>query len=353
MIVTDIIRGLCVGFVATAYLAGFLNQWILLICTVIISSAEAFRGPASASLIPKLLRKEDYDYGLSLNTSASGVAELIGYGAAGIIIASFSISTAIYIDTATFFLSALIILTLRVKEEILAHERIKIKEYIENLKGGFGYLKDKKALRYFLLMSVFLNGILVPLNSLQAPLVSEVLHSGEVMLSVFSIALTLGMIVGAAVYPYVSVKIGSYTMISLGCYSFGAYYFTFVLSGAYLTSTVLLYLVIALSSFIVGVLCALMNTFVYVEFIKNIEENFIARVSAIMGATCVAAMPIVSFMISALAGWTSTATIFIIAGVINVIVCFRLCNKKRFTAIIEDLKEKKVDEEESRVISSC
>jgi MFS family permease len=49
MIVTDIIRGICVGLIATANSIGILNPWMMLASTVIISCAEAFRLPASAA----------------------------------------------------------------------------------------------------------------------------------------------------------------------------------------------------------------------------------------------------------------------------------------------------------------
>ena len=58
MIVTDLIRAVCVAFVATGYLFGFLQAWMLLVTTLTISTVEAFRGPASAALTPKVLEKD-------------------------------------------------------------------------------------------------------------------------------------------------------------------------------------------------------------------------------------------------------------------------------------------------------
>lgn len=339
MIITDILRGLCVGFVATAYIMGFLNQWILLTCTLIISCAEAFRGPASTALIPKLLDKKYYDFGLSLNSSACSVFELIGYGAAGIIIAGFSVSAAIYIDMATFFISAVIIFTLKVKEEKQEKIRIAAKEYITTLKDGFQYLKGKSLLRYFMFIAVFLNGVLVPFNSLQAPLISEVLHTDELMLSALSIALTVGMIVGAAAYPYLAGKLNSHFISCLGGYSIGVYYFTFVLAGTFITAQPVLYLVILAVSFAVGIAISISNSFCNVEFIKNVEEVYMARVMALLGASCVAAVPLVSFIVSALAGWVSTVVLFMIAGLLDVIICILLCNKKKFQALMISKQE--------------
>ncbi len=337
MIVTDVIRGLCVGFIATAFVFGFLNQWWLLGATIIISCAEAFRGPASSALIPKLLDKKYYAFGLSLNSSACNVMELIGLGAAGVIISLFSVSTAIYIDMITFFLSALIILTLRVKEENLVKGRINAKEYMSSLKGGFSYLKENSLLRYFVLLAVFLNAVLVPLNSLQAPLISEVLKVNEIMLSVLGFAITTGMIAGAASYPYLSNKLNKRGIASFSAYSIGVYYLIFVIVGRFITSKPLIYILISISSFIVGTAVALLSTFCNVEFVKNIQVEYIARVSSIFSASCVAAIPVVSFLVSVLAGFTPTVVLFLIAGIIDIIVSTMLIRKKRFAAM--DLEE--------------
>ena len=333
MIITDIIRGLCVGFIATTYLFGFLNQWLLLGATIVISSAEAFRGPASSALLPKLLDKKYYAFGLSLNSSVCNVMELVGLALAGAIISLFSVSTAIYIDMVTFFLSALIILTLRVKEENLIKGRTNVKEYMSNLKGGFSYLKENTLLRYFVLLAVFLNAVLVPLNSLQAPLISEVLKVNEVMLSVLGFAITVGMIVGAVGYPYLSNKLSKRGIACLCAYSIGVYYLMFVMTGSFITSKVAIYILVSITSFVVGAAVAIFSTFSHVEFVKNIKGEYIARATALFSACGVAAIPVVSFLVSILAGFTPTVVLFLIAGIIDIIVSTMLCSKKRFVAM--------------------
>jgi hypothetical protein len=283
--------------------------------------------------LPKLLDKKYYSFGLSLNSSACSVMELVGLGAAGVIISVFSLSTAIYIDMVTFFLSAMIIMTLKVKEEKLAKGRINAREYIDSLKGGFTYLKKDSNLRYFVLLAVFLNAVLVPLNSLQAPLISEVLKVNEIMLSVLGFAISVGMIVGAASYPYISSKLSKRGIASFSAYSIGGYYLTFVIAGSFITSEVLIYILVSITSFIVGAAVALLSTFSSVEFIRNIQGEYIARVSAIFSSCAVAAIPVASFLVSILAGFTPTIVLFLIAGIIDIIISVVLCQKKRFAGM--------------------
>jgi MFS-type transporter involved in bile tolerance (Atg22 family) len=226
-----------------------------------------------------------------------------------------------------------------VKEEELTKAKINAKEYIVSLKDGFTYLKENAVLRYFVVLAVFLNAVLVPYNSLQAPLISEVLHSGEIMLSVLGVAIAIGMIFGAAVYPYLSNKLNQRIIASLGGYSIGVFYLMFVVLGRFVVSVIATYIIVSLVSFIVGVAVALLSSFCNVEFVKNIQGDYIARVSSIFSACCVAAVPVVSFIISILAGFTPTIVLFLVAGILDFIICFSLCSKKRFVAMKKEEAE--------------
>ena len=330
MVVTDIIRGLCVGFIAIAYAMGFLNRWYILLATLIISSAEAFRGPASSAIIPKLLNQKYYEFGLSLNRSANSIVELIGLGTAGIIVAKLSITAAIFIDMGTFFVSAIILSLLRVKEESLSKSGINAKEYIKTLKEGFAYLKKDAFMKYFVTLALFLNAILVPFNSLLAPLISEVLKLGELMLSVVSTTLTVGMIVGAAIYPYIGKRFNKRTIVMLCGNSIGLYYFSFIIAGRFIAFDLVKYILIGIISATVGAAISVLSGMTSVEFMKNVREEYLARSSSLSNAICTAAMPVTSFVISAVAGFTSTAVIFIISGILDFIICAILARKKYF-----------------------
>ena len=84
------------------------------------------------------------------------------------IITAIGTSGAIYVDMTTFLLSALIIVFVNTKEQGLVKQKFDRKTYVKDLADGFSYVKKDAIIRIFLLLAVFLNAILVPLNSLQA-----------------------------------------------------------------------------------------------------------------------------------------------------------------------------------------
>lgn len=327
MIISDITRALCVLFVAFSLIMRFTNQWIILIATIIISSAEAFRRPAETAFIPQILNKEYYEFGLSLNASVCSITELIGLGIAGIIISVFSITAAIYMDIAAFLISALVLFTLPIQEDKSKQSKFAVKEYGTCLKEGFLYMKDKHLLIYYVILCVFLNGILVPYNSLQAPIISEVLHAKPIMLSVLGTALSAGMILGAYVYPYISNRFHHQFLIKIGISMIGFFYFIIVIAGLHIHSVHLLYITIFLVSFMFGFAIAIINSVCNIELIKHVDEGFLARVSALAGAATVSAIPLVSLIVSLLINILSTDVILIISGTLSIVICLCICNK--------------------------
>ena len=233
MISTDLIRAFCVAFVASGYLLGFLQPWMLLVTTCIISTVEAFRGPAGSALTPRVLQAEYYEYGMSLMSTFSSVTELAGTMAAGGIIAVIGAAGAIYLDMATFLLSALIICFVNTREERSRSQIFDGKAYITNLKEGFSYVRKSHEVCYLMVVVLFMNGILVPLNSLEAPMVDEILHGGAEMLSLLSAALTVGMLFGSVTYPVVKKHMSGKKIMVTACVVVAVFYIGIPLCGPF------------------------------------------------------------------------------------------------------------------------
>lgn len=314
MVITDLIRALCVAYVATGYLFGILQAWHLVLTTLIISTVEAFRTPASTAITPMILEKEYYDYGMSLSGALSTVVELIGTGLAAGIIAVIGTSGAIYLDMATFVISAGIIATMNTREEKKAHQKFDAKEYVETLKEGLSYSFRKKAILLLCMIALFLNGILVPLNSLQAPFIKEVLGGGAAALSVMGVSISLSMLAGSVLYPMIRSKVSGKALCVFCGLSIAAFYIGTVACRPLYASELAMYVIFAALTFLLGISAALISAFASVEMLKVVEEGYLARVGAIFAALTVAVNPIVSFLLTAVTKVMGTAAIFLIAG---------------------------------------
>lgn len=317
MIITDIIRAICVGIMATGLMMGFLNAPLIGLLSLVISTAEAFRSPAGTAMFPMIVDKESYNEAISLNTSISSITELVGTGMAAAIIALIGSSGAIYLDMVTFILSALFIAWMKLpKEELKKEATASVSGYIHELKDGFKYCAGKKILVVFAFVALFLNGILVPINSLQTPIMTEVLKGGPELLSIMGITITVSTLLGSLLFPSIRkfltgkasiiMMIGLIVMFYIGLVAAQPLY-----EKRFGAAIVLIVLCASL-----GFGVALGNMYISVEMFNVIDKSYLARVSGIGGAISCAITPVAAFIIGIVVKFTSTQTILIIAGII-------------------------------------
>ena len=324
MVATDLVRAVCVAFIATGFLMGFLSSWMLVVVSFTISTAEAFRLPAGSAVIPKLLKKEEIAYGTSMSTAIYTVVELIGMGIAAGIIALIGTAGAIYVDMVTFILSAGIIATIKIASDERRDINGNLQAYFVTLKQGFTYIAHNKVAMFLVLFAAFLNAILVPLNSLLAPLANEVIGSGAEMISIITVSSTCGMLVGTVIYPVLAKLIRKELFVISGGLCIGIYYLAVILVRPAYSSILFSYAYLTFMSFAMGIFISILSAFLQVVFIELIDEQYFARASSIMNAMGSVATPAMSVVVSLLAAWLPTAMIFIIVGAIDVLVCLYL-----------------------------
>lgn len=320
MVFTDVIRGITTLGLSLLYMTGHLTPYIMLLFTLIDSSVEAFRLPASMALVPKILDEKHYSYGMSLNSSLSTIIQLIGLGTAGFIIGFFGAGFAIAIDGVSFFSSALILAFLKIQESGLRKGKLRIKEYFATLKDGLLYLKDAPTVRNFCLLAVLLNAILTPLNSLQSPLIYEVLGQGSGLLCAFALAFTAGMGLGSILYPFFCGKFSLRTQVTGLGITFAICMYAYTLGEYFKTNVPAIYVLTIALSVILGISISLMTSAVSVCFMKSVQKEYLARAGSIFNAGTCAATPAASLIVSALTAICPVAQIFKICALFCVII---------------------------------
>lgn len=111
MISADVIR----TFLAIGFLAGQTREmiWILFVCEIFISAASAFFEPASSAAVPNLVEKRDLALANVLIGSAWGTMLVVGAGLGGLVQATLGNAASFIADSATFAISALLLLSIR------------------------------------------------------------------------------------------------------------------------------------------------------------------------------------------------------------------------------------------------
>ena len=315
IVVTHFLRGtVLIGFLAI-YLLGCANGWIMAGFTFLITTIEAFNMPAGNAFLPSVIKKEHMTHGMSLNATLSSAATLVGTGLSGAIIAAAGLKTVMMIDIITFFVAGLIILTIRCEQLEENLEQIKGESYLTTLKEGIRYIRSERVIVNCIIIAVMLNMVLVPINALQAPLVSECYHLGSELLSVIGIAGSIGSILGSIMIPVVSKKLSlKQTLIIFGLLlGLGVMIIPF---GGTITD-------IAMIKYIFAGMCFIILTFTSslivgmfnIAFLTYVNPKYLARASSVITSAATAVMPITSLFV----GWAKvrieTGTMITVCGI--------------------------------------
>lgn len=313
----DLGRAALVAIMIGAYAAKVLTPWALLLLTFLISVLEAFRNPAAMAEMARLLKPEQYDRGAGVYQSVSRIMELAGTGAAGILIAAAGIEGALAVDGVCFLLSAVSAALIRSAREGRGSSARKKNGreagagFQAELLEGIRYLKGSKNLAAIAVEALFLNIVVTPVNALLTPLVREVYRKGSGTLSLISGCLSLGMLAGAAAYAFFAERL-KYGAMFLTCGMLNAaVYLILAFAGAIADKALLFEAVMGATGLLFGTALGLLNTALAARMMRDIEQTYMARVSAWMNALCTAAVPLTSFLISGMLTVVSEKTVLV------------------------------------------
>jgi len=330
MILFDIARGLVVVALAGLYVLNLLTPAILTGMMLCISTLEAFRSPAGSAIVPLLLKAELFKVGSALNQTASRISEIVGLALAGGVVALLGSQGALLIDAATFFLSALIIGFIRVKEE-LPEEKISLKSTAKSFLEGLSLMKTSRVLVILLLIGALMNFLFVPLNAYAAPFIADYLKGGAETLSLLNIVLVLALGLGSFVAPKIKRISGKTQLIVFGIIE-GIALCIFALGG-YLTPKLLQYGVVLFSCVLMGFGAGIINVVYNAAFLRLIPADFMARLSGISTALIVCSMPIGSFICSALAAVLPVPVAILASGLLSIGLYLILTRVKSLDAL--------------------
>ena len=349
IIFTHIARALVISAFVLMYMTGFANPYLMAAFTLLITTIESFNLPAAGAFVPQVIKKENLAHAMSLNSSLSSAVQLVGTGVAGVIIARFGVQTAMIIDVITFYVAAMLIVSIKTRQQESASQEVTVIEeansnqtdaaremntssdktadaagkekesYLSMLKDGFKYCSSNRVLINFGIMAIFINFLLVPLNSLEAPIAEDVYGLGSSLLSVMGMTASLGGILGSIVTPMIMEKMASKKIVIVFGTIMGGFLYALSL-GQYLKGAALPgYLLAGICYFMMSASASVIGSAVSIQFVKFCRQDYLARAGAVMGATSTAAMPLASILVSVLAVRFSPAVLIAGCGIVAVV----------------------------------
>lgn len=315
MAISDLMRACLVFSLIFLYFLQFLNVYMIMLITFMISSLETLRVPSSTSLIAAVVSKEKYDIAQSFHTSLTKALEIIGMGIAGVFLNMGGIIFTFIIDGCAFLISGCIIYNIHINNQLTSQKQSTLSLF----KAGFYYTKTKPALISLCIIACCINAFLVPINAFSSALSVEVYHSGPQIVSILNMSISIGTVLGSLIYPYISSLLSAKKMIQV-LFSGTSCFYIMSICISFISIPIIKYICIIILSILFGIVVIFATMFSQIMILEKVHPDYLSRFSAIMNALSVSTVPFVSFFLSFISSFFPIQNIFIFTGIFVMIV---------------------------------
>jgi DHA3 family macrolide efflux protein-like MFS transporter len=202
MLVCDFIRSFFVLLLALLTYLNLINIYIIILFTIIISIGAAFFNPATMSIMPSLVKKEDLTqanafYQISVNSS-SALGFMLGSG----LIALIGIPIAFLINGFSFLFSAYFLFRLHYEHIPTAFKT----NIMQDFTDGWKIIKGIPLIFKLFLPVIIINFFLSALFILIPVFAEGVFKKGSTGLGIMMTGLTIGMLLGSIIMSNYKLK---------------------------------------------------------------------------------------------------------------------------------------------------
>lgn len=306
LICCDIARGLIIGMVILLWATGLLQPYQLIAAALLLSSFTAFFGPARAVTVRNVVPEP---YMFQAQSVAQLVQTVVGLSAPalGAWLLTFGTVYAFSFNAATFFVSCLLLMTVRdARMTERKEEKMNIASLAADFKEGLDTIMTQSLLRNLIIYIMLINFMLSP-TALLFPLMVH--NSSE--LAVLEISFFIGIAAGALVtgfvrrWPYV-------VTMSTGL-------------GLLMTGLGMLFWIRglvweALFVFIAGLGSPLANVTLQTLFMLKVPRPVLGRAAGMMRVLTEGSRPLAMMLTGMLLSWIPVRSFFGVMGIFGIMV---------------------------------
>lgn len=164
-----------------------------------------------------------------------------------------------------------------------------------------------------------INAFLVPINAFSSALSVEVYHSGPQIVAYLSMGFSIGSVLGATLYPYISSYMNAKKMIQ-SLFAGASFFYIVSILISYIPITIIKSLFIMTLAILFGMIVVFANMYSQIMVLQKVHSSFLSRFTSIMNSLGVSTIPLVSFFMSFMSSLFSIQNIFIFTGIFVMII---------------------------------
>jgi DHA3 family macrolide efflux protein-like MFS transporter len=337
ILVVDSLQAYVMLLVIIVFNLGQANPILIILTMSLLGIFQGFHIPTIGAIVPTMVPKEKLSRMNGLNFFFRSFIQIIGPVVGAMLFLFIPFEVILWLDPLTFIIAFIPLIAIkipRIKVEIVD---IKKKSFLEDFKIGIRTLKSIPLLFMMLLISMFLNFLLTPLNIL-LPYFIRFDHLGDPSNYAFIIAfMNGGMLLGAVL---TSVK--KEWKHALPIY-FGLEFILIMNCGIVALTPYRLFLMIAIVLGITGITIPILNTIYLTIMQLKVPADKMGRLSSLDWAISSAITPIAPIIAGPLSETIGVANLFLSFSIIGMIITLLLWQiartKVKHVKKIEEPKE--------------
>jgi predicted MFS family arabinose efflux permease len=169
--------------------------WHIFLLSFLTGSAQSFSGPAYASLLPLLVRREDVPNAIAMNSMQFNLARVIGPALGGVVFAMWGAAACFTINGLSFV--AVIVSYLVIKIPPVHERRREARSIFEEMKEGFTFVRARRAVLMLTFLSFAGTFFGMPLFTMMPVVAKTIFGMGPKGLSMLQADYGIGSVVGA------------------------------------------------------------------------------------------------------------------------------------------------------------
>jgi predicted MFS family arabinose efflux permease len=198
LMMSQVIQMTCAFSLTILYIMGLRTVWPILVLSFITGCGQSFGGPAYQALIPSLVKKEDLQNAIALNSIQFNLARVIGPAIGGIALAYLGAAWCFGINGLSFVAVIISLLIIRTR-----YQPVKTGESVmESMKQGIRFLRNQPAMESLIVLAFLMTALAIPLLVF-LPVMAKVLGGGKELFTVFLCSSGGGAICGALIVAYI------------------------------------------------------------------------------------------------------------------------------------------------------
>jgi predicted MFS family arabinose efflux permease len=193
LLISQFIQLFCAFLLATLVATGVVRVWHIWCLSFTVGVAQSFGGPAYSALIPTLVKKEDLQNAIALNSIQFNLARVVGPALGGIALAKLGASWCFTLNGISYI--AVIITLLMIRPHFVPARSQE--SVIQSMREGINFLRHREGMVGLVALAFFATLLSYPLITFLPVMARDVFHGGSNTFTLFLCLSGAGSVTGA------------------------------------------------------------------------------------------------------------------------------------------------------------